>query len=71
MPELAKNVTIRRNGVTIDGVEVPWYIAAQSIDVTVPNPGVDTGVVYLPILVDPRGSVDIDMDRKLDIEDPS
>jgi len=65
MPELAKNVTIRRNGITIDGIEVPWYIAAESIDVKVPNPGTDTGVVYLPILVDHAGAIDIDMDRKL------
>lgn len=66
MPEIAKHIVIRRNGVTIDGTEVPWHIAAQSIEITIPTPGVDSGVVYLPILVDHRGSIDVDMDRKLD-----
>lgn len=66
MPTLAKHITIRRNGILIDGQPVPWHIALQPITVDIPHPKVGVGVVYLPILIDPDGSVDADASRDLE-----
>jgi hypothetical protein len=52
MPELAKTIRVEDHHVLVNGVELPWYVAAEDIDVTLVPNGEGLASVRLTLLAE-------------------